>query len=81
MQAAEILKTLEDIAGVGIVNYKQTDAVREAIPLVKKQIPVSPVLKPPYYRCGACNEGIVGIERDGFGHAFCNACGQAVLWK
>jgi len=39
------------------------------------------VLKPPYYRCGACEEGIVGIERDGFGHAYCNACGQAVLWK
>ena len=81
MQTAEILKTLEDIADVGIVNYKQTNAVREAIPLVKKQIPVSPVLKPPYYRCGACEEGVVGIERDGFGHAFCNACGQAVLWK
>lgn len=31
MQTAEILKTLEDIADVGIVNYKQTDAVREAI--------------------------------------------------
>lgn len=81
MQTTEILKTLEDIADVGIVNYKQTDAVREAIPLVKKQIPVSPVLKPPYYRCGACDKGIVGIERDGFGLAYCSACGQAVLWK
>lgn len=81
MTRAEMMKELDRIIEVGIVNYKQTVAVREAIPLVKKQIPISPVLKPPYYRCGACNEGIVGIERDGFGHAYCNACGQAVLWK
>lgn len=52
----------------------------DAIPLVKKQLPMSPALKAPYYYCGACGQGIVGVERDGFGHAYCNVCGQKVKW-
>jgi hypothetical protein len=80
MQTIDIIKTLEDISDIGIVNYKQTDTLRNAIPLVKKQLPMPPVLKAPYYYCGACGQGIVGVERDGFGHAYCNDCGQKVKW-
>lgn len=80
MKTKEILKTLEDIAMVGIVNHRQTDAVWQSIPLVKKQIPVPPILRRPKYYCGACGKGIVGIERDGFGDAYCSVCGQQVRW-
>ena len=65
----------------GLWHYAQ--AIDEIIALLeeRKPKPVSPVLKRSYYRCGACGEGIVGIERDGFGLAYCSACGRAVLWK
>jgi hypothetical protein len=80
MERAEVLKTLEDIAEVGIVNYKQTDAVKEAIPLVKKQIPMMAIMKKHKYftlpSCPACELAFPVDSRPNF----CQNCGQAVCW-
>lgn len=79
MQTAEIIKTLEDIADVGIVNYKQTNAVRKAIALLKEQEPKEAkrgsVCGFACFVCGNCGVAITEGDR------YCRHCGRKVLWK
>lgn len=80
MTTEQIIRTMEEIAEVGIVNYRQNDAVKEAIPLLKKQIPVKPVLESPFYYCGNCGKTVVGYKQSVSETLYCERCGQKVKW-
>lgn len=90
----EIIKTMEDIADVGIVNYKQTEAVKAAIPHLKKiLIPRLPKLeklkypKPGHhynFYCPNCGHGVTAVAgTNGIanGGSHCSSCGQWLDWK
>jgi len=80
MTTERIIKTMEEIEEVGIVNYRQNDAVKEAIPLLKKQLPVKPMLESPFYYCGSCRQGFVGYKQSEGEYSYCGKCGQKVKW-